>query len=77
MDYGLGIIYGVLIGVLVFGLFFFGLKRLKASTASALMYMEVVSAIVLSAIFMKEVLSVSMIVGACLILGSSLLLKRN
>lgn len=76
LDYSLGIGYGVLIGVGVFALFFYGLKRLKASTASALMYMEVVSAITLSVIFYQEQLSLSMILGALLIIGSSFLLKK-
>lgn len=76
-DYSLGIGYGLLIGVLVFALFFYGLKKLKASTASALMYMEVVSAITLSVIFYQEALSITMILGAMLIVGSSLLLKRS
>ncbi|GAB5555566.1 MAG: DMT family transporter [Saprospiraceae bacterium] len=77
LDYTLGITYGLLIGVIVFGLFFFGLKRLPASIAAALMYMEVVSAIVLSTLFMGEQLSWPMIFGGILILGSSLLLKRT
>ena len=76
LDYTLGISYGLLIGVLVFSLFFFGLKKLPASIASALMYMEVVSAIVLSTIFMGEQLSWPMVIGGILILMSSLLLKK-
>ena len=77
LDYTLGIAYGLLIGVIVFSLFFFGLKRLKASTSSALMYMEVVSAIILSYLFMEEHLSWPMILGGILIIGSSLLLRKQ
>lgn len=77
MDYSLGIGYGLLIGILAFSLFFFGLKKLKASTASALMYMEVVSALTLSVLFYDEQLTWTMILGALLIVSSSLLLKRK
>ena len=77
MDYSIGIGYGLLIGILAFSLFFFGLKKLKASTASALMYMEVVSALSLSVIFYEEQLTWTMILGALLIVSSSLLLKRK
>ena len=77
LDYSLGIGYGILIGILAFSMFFFGLKQLKASTASALMYMEVVSALTLSVIFYQEQLTWTMILGAILIVGSSLLLKRK
>ncbi|MEO0339189.1 MAG: DMT family transporter, partial [Bacteroidota bacterium] len=76
MDYTLGLSYAALIGLGTFGLFFYGLRRLKASVASALMYMEVVSAITLSYFFMGEVLTWTMLVGAALIIGSSLLLKN-
>lgn len=77
LDYSLGIGYGLLIGILAFSLFFFGLKRLKASTASALMYMEVVSALTFSVIFYGEQLTWTMILGAILIVSSSLLLKQK
>lgn len=77
LDYSIGIGYGLLIGILAFSLFFYGLKKLKASTASALMYMEVVSALTLSVIFFEEQLTLPMILGAILIVGSSLLLKSQ
>lgn len=76
-DLFLGISYSLLIGVLVFSLFFFGLKKLKASTASALMYMEVVSALILSYLVMGEQLSLPMILGGAMILGSSFLLGQS
>lgn len=76
-DYGIGISYGLLIGIVAFYLFFFGLKKLKAATASALMYMEVVSALTLSVIFYDEQFSAEMLLGALLIVSSSLLLKQK
>jgi drug/metabolite transporter (DMT)-like permease len=76
-DYALGLSYGLLIGVGVFTLFFYGLKRLKAATASALMYMEVVSATLAGILVMGEPISWNLILGGLLIIGSSLLLKRR
>ncbi|MFK8103902.1 MAG: DMT family transporter [Saprospiraceae bacterium] len=74
---GMAGIYGFLIGVVVFSLFFYGLKQLNASTASSLMYLEVVSAIILGFIFRNEVLSINMVVGGSLIILSSFLLTRR
>ncbi len=74
---GMAGIYGFLIGVVVFSLFFYGLKQLKASTASSLMYLEVVSAIILGFVFRNEVLSINMIVGGTLIVFSSFLLTQS
>lgn len=73
---GVAVVYAVLIGVVVYKLFFFGLKYLPASTASSLMYLEVVSAIILSYFILQESLEWNTIVGACLILGSSFFISR-
>ncbi len=70
-DYGLGISYAILIGVLVFSLFFFGLKRLKAAVASALMYIEVVSAALVGYLLLGEPISLLVMGGAVLILSAS------
>ncbi|MEL6867718.1 MAG: DMT family transporter, partial [Bacteroidota bacterium] len=75
-DYALGIAYGVLTGLIGYGLFFYGLKRLMASTASALMYMEVVSAVTLGYLFLGERLSGAMIIGGMIVVGSSFLLGQ-
>jgi len=76
-DISIGILYGVVVGMISFSLFFYGLKYLKASTTSSLMYIEVVSAIVLSYLWMGEPLSGAMIVGGGLILLSSFLISRS
>ena len=73
---GIGILYGIVIGVIVFGLFFYGLKYLPASRASGLMYMEVVSTIIMGAIFLQESLSPSMLLGGGMIIISSFLLTQ-
>ncbi len=75
-DWTLGIVYANLIGIIGFGLFFYGLKYLKASVASALMYIEVVSAIILSYVWMGDQLSWNMIIGGGIILVSSFFINR-
>ena len=74
LDWTLGLSYAVIIGLLAFSLFFFALKHLKASTASMLAYVEVVSAILLSYIWMGDTLKPSMIIGGSLIILSTILL---
>ncbi len=76
-DYSLGISYGLLVGTVGYGLFFYGLKKLKASTTTALMYMEVVSAVIFGYFFFNEQLSLFTILGGALIIGSSFLLGKN
>lgn len=73
---GVGIFYGFLIGIVVFKLFFYGLKYLAASTASSLMYIEVISAIALGYFVLNETLSLNTLMGGTLILSSSYLITR-
>ncbi len=76
IDLAIGVFYGFLIGIVIFSLFFFGLKYLKASLASSLMYLEAVSAIILAYFVLGESLSMEMIVGGSMIITSSFLLNR-
>jgi drug/metabolite transporter (DMT)-like permease len=73
---GVGVFYGLLIGIGVFKLFFYGLKHLEASTASSLMYLEVVSAIVLGYLVLDEKLTPNTIIGGALIILSSYFITR-
>ena len=68
---GVAIIYGLIIGIIVFKLFFYGLKYLPAATATSLMYMEVISAILLGYLILNEALSWNIILGGAMILTSS------
>lgn len=77
IDFGLSAFYGLMAGIGVFGLFFYGLKYLKATTASTLMYLEILSAIFFGYWFFDEVLSLNMILGGILIMTSNLLLIRS
>lgn len=74
-DVALGVSYGVTIGYLSFFLFFYGLKYMKASTASALMYLEIVSAIFISYFLLDEPINIFSIVGGTMIIISSFMLK--
>lgn len=73
---GLGCLLGLLIGIIGFNFFFYGLKVLKASIASSIMYLEIVGAIFLSWVFFGDFLSPSMIIGGLIILISSFLISR-
>jgi len=75
MDMTLGISYGLMVGILAYSFFFFGLKYLEASKASMLTYVEVVSAVLLSYLVMGDVLSLNMIVGGGCIILSTILLR--
>ena len=73
---GIGVFYSFLIGIVVFKLFFYGLKELTATTATTLMYLEVVSAILLGYFVLDEKLSWNILAGGSLILISSFLISR-
>ncbi|WP_235296482.1 DMT family transporter [Portibacter marinus] len=74
-DLGFGLLYGMVVGVLVYYLFLYGLKRMKASIASSLMYFEIPSTIFFGWLFLDESLTINFIVGAIMIVVSSILLK--
>lgn len=69
-----GILQAVLIGLVGFMLFFSGLKKVSASTASFLCYVEIVSAIFLAFIFLGELPTWNVFIGGSLIIFSTLLL---
>jgi drug/metabolite transporter (DMT)-like permease len=73
---GTAILYAFLIGVVGFGLFFSGLRRIDASKASFLTYVEVVSGIFFGVAFFGETLSWNILAGGSLVLVSALLLSR-
>ena len=65
----LGIVHTGIAYVLYFG----AIKELPAQTSALLSYIDPVSAIILSAVFLREGLSATGFVGAVLVLGSTLL----
>lgn len=75
-DFGFALGYAFVIGIVVFSLFFYGLKYLKASTASSIMYLEVVSAIAFGYLLLGEKLDLNMIIGGMIIILSSYFITR-
>lgn len=73
---GYMITYGVTTGLIGYGLFFFGLQHLTASTVSGLTYFEVVSASLLGYFVFNERLNAYTLTGMALILVSSYLVHR-
>ena len=68
--------YGILVGIIAYGLFFIALKQIKASTASLLAYIEVLSAILIGVVFFEEILSWNLILGGALIIISAILIRK-
>lgn len=75
-DILLCIFYSIFIGLVVFNLFFYGLHHLKASVASSIMYLEIISAILASYFLLGDGLSISMIIGGVFILTGSFMIGR-
>ena len=74
---GVASLYGFLVGIVAFLLFFFALKKLKMSHYSLFTYWEVPAALIFSAIFFKEVITLNMIIGGGFILVAGLLLRKE
>ena len=68
--------YGFLVGVVGYGLFFYALKQVRASTASFLSYLEVISGILFGVFLFQEILSWNEIAGGTMIILSSVLLRK-
>lgn len=75
------LVMGIVHTGICYALYFVGIKELPTQTSALLSYIDPVSAIILSAIFLREGLTPSGLVGAVLILGatlcSELLPERN
>jgi drug/metabolite transporter (DMT)-like permease len=69
--------FTVFLGIFAFQLFFFGLKNLKASTASNLAYIEIVSALLFSTLWLQELLTWNMVVGGAIIMGTTFWLQKK
>lgn len=66
-----GLFYGVSVGIIGFGCFFFALKRLPVFEYSALGYIEVFFGVMMGVLFMGEEQRWNIIVGELLVLLSS------
>lgn len=74
---GIGIFYGVAVGLVGFGLFFVGMKRLPLFEYSALSYTEVPFAILMGIIFRGETMTIVQGLGMILIVLGSFLAQRS
>ncbi|MBS3807276.1 MAG: EamA family transporter [Bacteroidales bacterium] len=69
-------LYAFAVGIVGFGLFFFSLRRIPASNASFLAYIEVPSAVLFGVFLFHETLTWNEIVGGVMIIGASVMLKK-
>jgi len=74
---GVASLYGFLIGIVAFVLFFFALRRLKMSHYALFTYWEVIAALFFGVMFFGEDISLNMIIGGGLILATGILLKKQ
>ncbi|MFC1649002.1 DMT family transporter [Nanoarchaeota archaeon] len=72
----MSIAFGLIIGLVAFGLFFSALKKIQAHKAAIMTYVEVPSAIILGIIIFHEVLTLNMVIGGILILASAIGLRQ-
>jgi drug/metabolite transporter (DMT)-like permease len=67
------LILGIVHTGIAFWLFFSAIRELKAGTIAGFCYLDPITAVILSALFLHEKLGVSQILGACIVLGSAFL----
>ncbi|MBK8506427.1 MAG: EamA family transporter [Saprospiraceae bacterium] len=67
--------YAILMGIVIFNFFFFGLKYLKASQVSLIAYIEILSAVTVGVLFMDDHISPQVLIGGLFIITSISLLK--
>lgn len=72
-DFGMGVVYGLVIGVVAFGCFFVAMKRLPIFQYGALTYIEVIFGVSFGIIFLGEQMSLVKAAGMVLILTASVL----
>lgn len=77
LDWTLTISHALFLGTFAFSLFFYGLKRMKASRTSMIAYFEIVVALITAVFIMDETLSTNMLVGGAFIVGATYLLRRE
>jgi drug/metabolite transporter (DMT)-like permease len=73
----LSTIYGILIGVVVFTLFFSALRKIDVAIASHIFYIEVISGILFGAFIFQEKITWNIVVGALMIILSTAFIKKN
>jgi len=74
---GIGLYLGFFVGIVGFTLFFVGLHRASAARVGNLAYFEVVVAVTLSVLVLREPLAWNTVAGGCLIVVSVLFSQRG
>jgi len=77
LQFSVASLYGFLIGIVAFLLFFLALRKLKMSHYSLFTYWEVLAAVFFGAVFFGEAITANMIIGGGLILLSGILLRKQ
>ncbi len=70
-------VYSVIIGICAFLLWFSALKKIKASTAALLSYVEVIGAIILGVLILNESITWNMLIGGVIILTVSYFARKT
>ena len=74
---GAASLYGFLIGILAFMLFFYALRRLKMGHYALFTYWEVIAALFFGVLFFGEQVTWNMVTGGSLILATGILVRKR
>ena len=77
MQIGAASLYGFLIGIVAFTLFFYALRRLKMSHYALFTYWEVIAALFFGVLFFQEQITWNMLIGGSLILATGIMLRKE
>jgi drug/metabolite transporter (DMT)-like permease len=75
-DVSLGLLYGSMVGLVGFGAFFVGMKRLPLFQYSALAYSEVPIGVAVGVAILGERVTINQMLGAAMVLGASFVAQR-
>ncbi len=77
MQIGAASVYGFLIGILAFMMFFYALRRLKMGHYALFTYWEVIAALFFGVLFFGEQITWNMVVGGSLILATGIMVRKR
>ena len=77
MQIGAASLYGFLIGIVAFTLFFYALRRLKMSHYALFTYWEVIAALFFGVLFFQKQITWNMLIGGSLILATGIMLRKE
>ena len=74
-SFAIGCGYGITIGLVAYGLLFYGLSKVRGSIASVLAYMEVVVTMILGSLVFHEEITLRMVIGGAMIIFSAVMVR--